>query len=66
MQAFFAYAERSIKERNYKVVFYVRLSQGKIEHPTVFLQVTQMITEQRTKNFGFATLWSIFIRVLYL
>jgi hypothetical protein len=28
--------ERSIKERKYKGVFDVRLSQGKIEHPTFF------------------------------
>jgi hypothetical protein len=28
--------ERSIKQRKYKGVFDVRLSQGKIEHPTFF------------------------------
>jgi hypothetical protein len=46
--------ERSIKERKYKGVFDVRLSQGKIEHPT-FLKKSHP-NGCKTKLFGFVTI----------
>ena len=45
--------ERSIKQRKYKGVFDVRLSQGKIEHPTFKKRDPN---GQKTKIFGFPTI----------
>ncbi len=46
--------ERSIKEHKYMGVFDVRLSLGKIEHPTFFLKSHPNSYE--TKIFGFVTI----------
>jgi hypothetical protein len=42
--------ERSIKQRKYKGVFDVRLSQGKIEHPTFLKKIYP--NSYKTKIFG--------------
>jgi hypothetical protein len=46
--------ERSTKQRKYKGVFDVRLSQGKIEHPTFFLK--RYPNSYKTKMFGVVTI----------
>ncbi len=46
--------ERSIKQRKYKGVLDVRLSQGKIEHPTFFLK--RYPNSYKTKIFGVVTI----------